>query len=78
MTFSSATQEWKITTNLVGGKKIKFRANDAWDINYGDNAPANGFLKLNGADITVPADGNYTVILNLSNPGNYSYSITKN
>jgi hypothetical protein len=52
MTFSSTTQEWKITTNLVGGKKIKFRANDAWDINYGDNAPANGFLKLNGADIT--------------------------
>lgn len=78
MTFNSATQEWKVTANLLGGKKVKFRANRAWDINYGDNAPANGFLKLNGADIIVPADGSYTVTLNLSNPGNYTYTIVKN
>jgi hypothetical protein len=78
MAFNSATQEWRVTANLIGGKKIKFRANHAWDINYGGNTPANGFLKLNGADIIVPADGSYTIVLNLSNPGNYSYTLTKN
>ena len=78
MTFNSTTQEWKVITTLIGGKKIKFKANRSWDINYGGNAPANGFLKLNGADIIVPADGSYTIILNLSNPGNYSYTLTKN
>lgn len=78
MAFNAATQEWTVTATLLGGKKLKFRANGGWDINYGDNAPANGFLKLNGADIIIPADGSYTVVLNLSNPGNYTYSITKN
>jgi hypothetical protein len=78
MAFNAATQEWTVTAQLLGGKKLKFRANGAWTINYGENAPANGFLKLNGGDITIPADGNYTVVLNLSNPGNYTYSITKN
>jgi hypothetical protein len=78
MAFNSATKEWIVTANLVGGKSVKFRANHAWAINYGDNAPANGFLKLNGADIKVPASGNYTVTLKLGIPGNYTYSITKN
>lgn len=78
MAFNSTTQEWRVTAKLIGGKAIKFRANHNWDINYGDNKPANGFLKLNGADIIVPSDGNYTIVLNLSNPGNYSYTLTKN
>lgn len=78
MVFDPATKEWKVTLNLIGGKVIKFRANDAWTINYGENAPSNGFLKLNGGDISVAATGNYTVILKLGNPGNYSYTLTKN
>jgi len=78
MVFDPATKEWKVTLNLIGGKVIKFRANDAWTINYGDNAPANGFLKLNGGDIPVTATGNYTVVLKLGNPGNYTYTLTKN
>lgn len=78
MVFDPLAKEWKVTVNLVGGKAVKFRANHDWAINYGNNAPANGFLKLNGADIIISAAGSYTVVLKLGNPGNYSYTITKN
>lgn len=78
MTFDATTKEWKVTANLTGGKVIKFRANHEWAINYGDNKPANGFLKLNGENIPIAAAGSYTVVLKLDNPGNYTYSITKN
>jgi len=78
MAFDPATKEWKVTLNLVGGKVIKFRANDDWSINYGNNATPNGFLKLNGGDIAVAASGNYTIILKLGNPGNYTFTLTKN
>jgi hypothetical protein len=78
MTFDPATKEWKVTLNLIGGKVIKFRANDDWAINYGNNDTPNGFLKADGKDITVDASGNYTIILKLGNPGNYTYTLTKN
>ena len=78
MVFDPATKEWKVTLNLVGGKVIKFRANDAWTINYGENKVPNGFLVLNGGDIAVTATGNYTIVLKLGNPGNYTYTLTKN
>lgn len=78
MTYNTELKVWSATTNLIGGKVIKFRANHAWLINYGDNDKPNGFLKLDGANITVPVSGNYTIVLNLSNPGNYTYSLTKN
>lgn len=78
MSFDAATKEWKVTANLVAGKAVKFRANHDWAINYGDNKPANGFLKLNGENIPVSVSGSYTIVLKLDNPGNYTYSITKN
>lgn len=78
MVFDATAKEWKITVNLVGGKSVKFRGNHDWTINYGDNKPANGFLKLNGENIPVTASGNYTIALKLGNPGNYTYTITKN
>ncbi|MBD0296387.1 MAG: SusE domain-containing protein [Bacteroidota bacterium] len=76
MTYDAAAKTWTITTNLVVGK-IKFRANDAWDINYGDNG-ADLSLEEGGADIPITAAGNYTVVLDLSVPGNYTYRIRKN
>lgn len=78
MTYNPESKEWSATTSLTGGKVIKFRANHLWVINYGNNDTPNGFLKLNGANITVPTSGNYTVVLNVSNPGNYTYTLTKN
>ena len=58
-------------------KKLRFRANDAWDWNYGDTG-ADVLLDLGGDNIAVPTGGNYTVVLDLSNPREYTYSLTLN
>jgi starch-binding outer membrane protein SusE/F len=76
LTYDPATKTWSITLDLNAGK-IKFRANDAWDINYGDNG-ADQSLEEGGSDISITSAGNYTVTLNLGVPGNYSYSVRKN
>ncbi|CAM3341723.1 SusE outer membrane protein domain-containing protein [Flavobacterium longum] len=77
MTYDATSKKWTITMNLVGGQKIKFRANDTWDLNYGDNG-ADGSLEEGGADIDVPASGNYTVTLDLSTPRAYTFSLQLN
>ena len=53
--------------------KIKFRANDAWDIDLGDNG-ADGILEFGGADIDIPA-GEFEILLNLNRP-DYNYKIS--
>lgn len=67
--------EWIITTDLTVGK-MKFRANNGWDINLGDTN-ADGTLVLGGTDIDVKEAGNYTIRLIL-NPSGYTYSYIKN
>lgn len=76
MTYDPATQTFSITIDLTADQ-IKFRANDGWDWNYGDDG-ADGALDNGGADINVPAAGNYTVVLDFSNPRAYSYTLTLN
>lgn len=75
MTFDPVTQLWTVTLDLTAAS-IKFRANHAWDLNYGDDG-ANGTLEPNGANIAVTEAGNYTVTLNLSKPI-YKYTLVKN
>lgn len=75
MTYSMDTKTWSVTLNLVAGD-IKFRANDAWDLNYGDNN-FDGTMEEGGANIPVAEAGNYTIVLNLEVAG-YEYSVTKN
>lgn len=75
LTYDVASKTWSVTLNLTAGK-IKFRANDAWDLNYGDNN-FDGSLEEGGADIPVDIAGNYTVTLNLEVAG-YAYSVNKN
>lgn len=67
--------EWTITIDLTAAK-IKFRANDGWDINFGDNG-ADGSLESGGADIVVDEAGNYTVTMKLY-PEGYTYDLIKN
>ena len=76
LTFDPATQTWKATLPLTKGA-IKFRANDAWDLNYGDNKPVNGYLKENGENLAIAEAGNYQITLDLSIPGNYRYTVKK-
>ena len=75
MAYDSIAKTWNVTLNLTAAN-LKFRANHAWDLNYGDDG-ANGSLDFNGANIAVPADGNYTVTLNLSG-AIFRYNLKKN
>jgi hypothetical protein len=75
MTYNPDTQLWTVTLDL-NAADIKFRANSAWDLNYGSN-DANGKLQENGANIHIDAAGNYTITLDLSHTV-YRYKIEKN
>lgn len=76
LTYDATRKVWTATVALKADE-LKFRANGAWDIEYGDNEPDN-MPDLKGKNIKVPAAGTYTVTLDLSKgAGNYSYSIEK-
>lgn len=81
LAYDPATKTLSVTLDLVQqdapDNGIKFRANDAWDMNIGDN-DADGTMEFGGQNIGVPEDGNYTIVLDLSNPRAYTYSLTKN
>jgi hypothetical protein len=72
--FNPATGVWTITATLGPGE-IKFRANDAWAINFGDNG-ANLSLEYDGANIAIGEAGNYEIQLILNTPL-YTYKVTK-
>jgi len=57
MIWDAETQSLTITLDLVAGE-IKFRANDAWDLDYGGDINA---LTPGGANIPIAEDGNYTI-----------------
>lgn len=78
MTYDPVSKTWTITLDL-SAEEIKFRANDGWDWAYGDN-DADGTLESVGgaANIAVPIAGNYTVVLDLSTPREYTYSLILN
>ncbi len=75
MTYDETTGHLTLTTDLTEGE-IKFRANDDWAINFGDN-DTNGSLEFDGANIPISDAGNYTIELIITNK-EYSYTITKN
>lgn len=74
MTYNATDDAWEITIELTAGK-IKFRANDGWDLNYGDSG-ADALLEEGGSDIELPGPGNYTIKLYLGTP-DYTYSIER-
>ncbi|WP_081663275.1 SusE domain-containing protein [Flavobacterium subsaxonicum] len=73
MTYNPTTKVWEITMQLSAGE-FKFRANNAWDINYGDTG-ADGVLESGGDNIVATA-GMYKITLDLSNPREYTYTLT--
>jgi hypothetical protein len=74
MTYDPATGVWSITLDLNDGF-IKFRANDLWDINFGDNE-GDFIPEYGGENIPVTA-GNYTIELMLERAP-YLYKVTEN
>lgn len=74
MTYNPATGMWEATLELSTGE-IKFRANDDWTLNYGDNG-ADGILEEGGANIAISEAGKYKISLKLGAP-DYTYTIEK-
>lgn len=75
-TYDADSGTLKVTLDLAADKFIKFRANDDWAINLGDD-DTNGDLQYGGADIPIGEAGNYTIELIL-NQARYTYKLTKN
>ena len=87
MTFDPIKQVYTITLNMVSTGSFKFRANNAWNLDFGldpttnklayaDNPayPYNGTLN----NLSVPTSGNYTITLDLHNANDYEYTLKKN
>lgn len=86
MSYDPVKQVWTVTADMVSTGSFKFRANNAWSIDfaidannnlqYADNPafPYNGSLN----NLTVPTSGNYTITLDLHDPNNYNYKLHKN
>ena len=75
MTYDATEGAWTITADLVAGE-AKFRANDGWDINFGDTGK-DALLEYGGDNIVIPGAGNYTIKLYL-NRQDYTYSVVSN
>lgn len=86
MTYDPISQTWKLTANMTAGGSFKFRANNAWVIDFGIDkdkklvyADHPFFGYTGGLDnLTVPSDGNYTITLDLHISQNYTYELKKN
>ncbi len=69
--YETAPNEFALYAELTAGD-LKFRYDENWGQNYGDDG-ADGTLDAGGANISIPADGTYYVVMNLND---MTYSIT--
>lgn len=65
---------WSLDIQLIGGKKVKFRQDDAWTINWGSNDFPTGTGTQGGADIPIAGSGFFTVSFN-SLTGAYHFAL---
>ncbi len=74
MEFDPETKTWIAEIDLGAGE-IKFRANDGWDLNYGD-AGADGILEAGADNIAIASGGSYKITMKLESP-DYTYTVEK-
>ena len=86
MTYDPAAQVWTVTADMVSTGSFKFRANNAWVIDFGvdekgklayANSPVYGYNSA-VTNITVPSSGNYTITLDLHDASKYNFKLKKN
>ena len=70
MQFNADKQRFYVDLTLIDGT-IKFRADDAWDVNWGG---ADGVLASGADNIPVTA-GDYRIYVNLNDPANPTYEL---
>lgn len=73
MEWDYVTQTWVLNNVALSAGEIKFRLNNDWGTNYGDNG-ADGSLEPGGANIAISQSGNYKIVFDLAN---LTYSATK-
>ena len=61
--YNSFQDDWRTVVTLADGE-VKFRFNNDWGLNYGDDG-ADGTVEVNGANIAVSA-GHYLISFNLN------------
>ena len=80
MSYDPTTKLWTAHATLSKqtppNDGLKFWANSGWDINYGDTG-ADGSLEPGGTNIGVAVAGDYEIVLDLSQPLAYTYSMTR-
>ena len=59
LVWNSTTEKWEVTVALTAGE-IKFRLNNDWGTNFGDDG-ANGTLDAGGANIAIGIAGTYKI-----------------
>lgn len=71
--YDLATKKYSTTLNMVVGE-FKFRLDDAWALNYGDDGN-NLTLESAGSNIPITVAGSYTIVVDFNAK---SYTIKKN
>ncbi|WP_310557288.1 SusE domain-containing protein [Flavobacterium sp.] len=75
LTYNATSKKWTGVVVMTAGP-YKFRANNAWALNLGADNNGDSSMDFGGPDLSVGAAGTYNVILDLSNPRAYTYSVT--
>ena len=73
MTYNSETGAWEVEIDLAADE-LKFRANDAWDINWGGDVDG---LTQDGANIAIDVAGRYKIQLYITYEGAHKVVFTK-
>jgi hypothetical protein len=73
MDYDLTTKKYSITMNMVVGE-FKFRLDDAWTVNYGDDGN-NLSLEPGGSNIPIAVAGSYTIVADFTAK---TYTIKKN
>lgn len=86
MVYDPASKLWTLTVAMKSSGSYKFRANNAWVIDFGIDSsgkliyadhPVLGNTP-NLSNLSITEDGNYTITLDLSDPADYKYKLKKN
>lgn len=72
MTYNEIEKRWTATITTADNDEFKFRANNSWDFNFGEDG--SGSLRKDGDNIKISA-GTHKISLFLDNAGYYTYTI---
>jgi len=65
MDYDLSTRLYSITIPMTAGGAFKFRLDDGWAVNFGDNGNDLS-LEANGADIPITVSGTYKIVANFN------------